>query len=226
MNGERSSARDRAIEAHLPLVRRLAHRFARRGEELDDLVQVGAVGLIKAVDRFDPSRGVALTSYAVPCIVGEIQRHLRDRAHVVRVPRRVQQDCRRLNGPQEHARIRARTTHGDEPAEHHGEPAGGMGTDDPIRRLISELSAARWAGTDDESEHATNRVAVRRALRRLDDRGRLIVRRRFFDDRNQDEIGLELGISQVQVSRLLRAYLDQLRVELDDRVVAGACERA
>ena len=81
-------ARRRLIEAHLPLVRALAQRFARRGEQLDDLAQVGAVGLIKAVDRYDPVRGSSFTAYAVPTIVGEIRRHLRDAAQPVRVPRR------------------------------------------------------------------------------------------------------------------------------------------
>ena len=81
-------ARRRLIEMHLPLVRALAHRFSSRGEQLDDLAQVGAVGLIKAVDRYDPSRGSSFPAYAVPTIVGEIRRHLRDSARPVRVPRR------------------------------------------------------------------------------------------------------------------------------------------
>lgn len=80
-------ARGRLIELHLPLVRALAHRFASRGEQLDDLAQVGAVGLIKAVDRYDPARGASFTAYAVPTVVGEIRRHLRDSARPVRVPR-------------------------------------------------------------------------------------------------------------------------------------------
>lgn len=80
-------ARRRLIELHLPLVRTLAHRFASRGEQLDDLTQVGAVGLIKAVDRYDPSRGSSFTAYAVPTVLGEIRRHLRDSARPVRVPR-------------------------------------------------------------------------------------------------------------------------------------------
>jgi RNA polymerase sigma-B factor len=84
-------ARERLIERHLPLVRALARRFAGRGEQLDDLVQVGAVGLIKAVDRFDPARGCDLASFAVPTIVGEIRRYLRDRASPLRVPRGEQQ---------------------------------------------------------------------------------------------------------------------------------------
>jgi RNA polymerase sigma-B factor len=80
-------ARRRLIELHLPLVRALAHRFASRGEQLDDLAQVGAVGLIKAVDRYDPARGSSFTAYAVPTVVGEIRRHLRDSVRPVRVPR-------------------------------------------------------------------------------------------------------------------------------------------
>ena len=86
-NGDRD-ARDRLIELHLPLVRALARRFARRGEQLEDLVQVGAVGLIKAIDRYDPARGSSLTAYAVPTIVGEIRRHLRDSTQPLRLPRR------------------------------------------------------------------------------------------------------------------------------------------
>ena len=81
-------ARRQLIESHLPLVRVLAQRFARRGEQLDDLTQVGAVGLIKAVDRYDPARGSSFTAYAVPTILGEIRRHLRDAAQPVRAPRR------------------------------------------------------------------------------------------------------------------------------------------
>ena len=87
-------ARQRLIEQHLPLVRVLARRFVRHGEQLDDLVQIGAVGLIKAVDRYDPARGSSLAAYAVPTIVGEIRRHLRDSTHPLRVPR-----ARREDGP-------------------------------------------------------------------------------------------------------------------------------
>ncbi len=85
-NGDRD-ARQRLIELHLPLVRALARRFARRGEQFEDLVQVGAVGLIKAIDRYDPTRGSSLTAYAVPTIVGEIRRHLRDSTQPLRLPR-------------------------------------------------------------------------------------------------------------------------------------------
>ncbi len=207
MTSGRSTPRDRAIEDHLPLVRCLARRFARRGEEMDDLVQVGAIGLINAVDRFQPSRGVSLTSYAVPCIVGEMQRHLRDRTQLVRIPRRVQRDAARLSAA---GNVRADR----------------IAADDPVQALLADVWDARVAVTVDESEAATNRVAVGVALRGLGHREQALVKRRFFDDLKQDEIALEFGISQVQVSRLLRSCLDRLRVELDDRVVVAASERA
>ena len=230
MNGGRSTPRDQAIEDHLPLVRRLAHRFAQRGEEMDDLVQVGAIGLINAVDRFEPSRGVSFASYAVPCIVGEMQRHLRDRTHVVRVPRRVQED-----------RVRLRTAEAEITGAlgrrpRHGEIAEAAGLDearadrtsahDPTPMLLADVADALGSEIVDESELAMNRVAVGVALNGLRDGDQELVRRRFFEDLSQDEIALELGISQVQVSRLLRSCLDRLRVELDDRVVVGRSERA
>lgn len=222
MSDERSTDRDRVIEEYLPLVRHLARRFVRRGEELDDLVQIGAIGLINAVDRFEPARGVSLASYAAPCIAGEIQRHLRDKASIVRVPRSVQSErAERLRT------IAGRAQQPDEAGS--GAPDDGVlaaGERDPVSTLLADLADARWAAMADESEIATNRAAVSTALRRLDHDQRQLVTRRFFDDRSQDEIAFELGISQVQVSRLLRRTLDRMRVELDDRVVVSAVRRA
>lgn len=223
MSDQRSTDRNRIIEEHLPLVRTLARRFARRGEELDDLVQIGAIGLINAVDRFEPARGVSLASYAAPCIVGEMQRHLRDRASIVRIPRRIQQEraaSLRTNAP--------RASDGHEPVTAPGGDAAAPPADgrDPVTTLLADLADARWSEIADESEIATNRVAVSTALGRLDSHQRRLVTKRFFEDRSQDEIASELGISQVQVSRLLRRSLDRMRVELDDRVVVPAVRRA
>ena len=230
MNGKWSVTRDQAIEEHLPLVRSLAWGFAHRGVEMDDLVQVGAIGLINAVDRFEPARGVCLATYATPCIVGEIQRHLRDRAHVVRVPRRVQQDRARLRDVEaQDAGVGGRSRQGRDGGGAVGldhDSGGSTAVDDPIQELITDLAFARWRATADESEVATNRVAVSVALRGLDHREQQVIRRRFFDDRRQDEIASEFGMSQVQVSRLLRSCLERLRVELDDRVVVGASPKA
>jgi RNA polymerase sigma-B factor len=213
MGSERSNPRDRTIEEHLPMVRTIARQFTRRGEELEDLVQVGAIGLINAVDRYEPSRGVPLRSYASPCIVGEIRRHLRDRAGVVRIPRRVQR---------ERASVRAGVGSGSrEPGRITGpeEVGPGRGVEGPIVVLMREIADTAPAGVD-EAEATTNRLALDAAMRGLDHRQQTLLKRRFYDDLSQDEIALELGISQVQVSRLLRSCLERLRGELDDRVVA------
>jgi RNA polymerase sigma-B factor len=164
------------IEAHLPLVRALALRFARRGEPLDDLVQAGCIGLINAVDRHDPARG-AFEAYAVPTITGEIQRHLRDRGGVVRVPARVLAEAGR--------------PWVDPLGEDDGPPA------DPI-------------GAVDE------RLALAAALRTLPLHERRILILWLYGERSQRAIACEVGISQIQVSRLLRRALERLRVHLDD----------
>jgi RNA polymerase sigma-B factor len=164
------------IEAHLPLVRALALRFARRGEPLDDLVQAGCIGLIHAVDRHDPARG-AFEAYAVPTITGEIQRHLRDRGSLVRVPARVIAEV---------GRPRLAPLGEDD-----GPPA------DPI-------------GAVEE------RLALAAALRTLPLHERRILILWLYGERTQRAIAHEVGVSQIQVSRLLRQALERLRVHLDD----------
>jgi RNA polymerase sigma-B factor len=168
--------RRRRIEAHLPLVRALALRFARRGEPLDDLIQAGCVGLIHAVDRHDPARG-AFEAYAIPTIRGEIQRHLRDRGSPLRVPPRVLAEAGR-------PRL-------DPLAEDDGPPA------DPIPAVDARLTVAA-------------------ALRRLPLHERRILVLWLYGERSQRSIAHEVGISQIQVSRLLRRALARLRVDLDD----------
>ena len=206
MGDERSSDRNRIIEAHLPLVRNLARRFVRRGEELDDLVQVGAIGLINAVDRFEPERGVTLASYAAPCIVGEMQRHLRDRASIVRVPRRVQHERA--------ARLRtAAPKQGSRPDAAEPRPPSidvtAVADRDPVTALLADLADARWAEVADESEIATNRVAVTTALRRLDSDQRRLIARRFFDDRSSLSAKLAHQIIRhVRQQQFLMKHLD------------------
>jgi RNA polymerase sigma-B factor len=168
--------RRRRIEAHLPLVRALAVRFARRGEPLDDLVQAGCIGLIHAVDRHDPARG-AFEAYAVPTITGEIRRHLRDRGSVVRVPARVIAQTGR-------PRIR-------ELGEDDAPPA------DPIRAV-------------------EERLALASALRALPLHERRVLVLWLYGECSQRAIAREVGVSQIQVSRLLRRALDRLRAHLDD----------
>ena len=230
-NGDQA-ARDRLIEAYLPLVRVLARRYAGRGEQLDDLVQVGAVGLIKAVDRFDLSRDVAFTTYAVPTVVGEIKRHFRDRVWMVTVPRRLKELYLQL------ARVALELTAELGRAPTIAELAKAVGTDD--EEVVEAMSVgyaytanARPAGGDgddgdlpdpidlipdvDEAYEASeNRLALAAGFRVLDPRERHILHLRYYEGRTQSQIGLEVGVSQMHVSRLIRRALEKLQDELEE----------
>ena len=147
-----ASDRERLIVEHLPLVRGLARRYANRGEPLDDLVQVGTIGLIKAIDRFDPSRGVKLSSFATPTILGEIRRHFRDRSWTVRVPRGIQEARAQIT----HAVGELSAANGRSPSVREIAGATGLSTDDVLDALAAgsaqrpaSLSAA---GADGEDE--------------------------------------------------------------------------
>jgi RNA polymerase sigma-B factor len=227
------SARGRAIERHLPLVRSLARRYAERGEGLEDLVQVGAVGLINAVDRFDPHRGPALAALAIPSIEGEIRRHLRDRAAPVRIPRRLQEESalvRRTEGALA-ASLRRPPTAG-ELARATGLPPRQL---DRARLAAAARTPAGLAGPAGEDRlpdpvdpvaRAEARVAVRQAFAALEVRERRILHLRFFAELTQAQIAAQTGLSQVHVSRLIAGALAKLRAELatpppPDRPLAG-----
>jgi RNA polymerase sigma-B factor len=184
-HGDRS-ARERLIAQYLPLVRGLARRYAGRGEQLDDLVQVGAIGLMKAIERFDPERGVDLPAFAVPTISGEIQRHLRDRVAPIRMPRR---EGGAAGEPP--------------PAVESLSAAGGDGE---VAAQPGVLEPGFALGED--------RAALERAFRVLDPRERRVLQLSFFAELPQSRIGRELGISQIHVSRLARRALEKLRAEL------------
>jgi RNA polymerase sigma-B factor len=226
MGAAETGERERLIERHLPLVRRLARRFAYRGVELEDLVQVGSIGLINAVDRFDRSRGCSLVAYAVPSIVGEIKRHLRDAGCVIRLPRRIQeerQEVRRAERELTGLLGRAPTT--AEMAVRVGltfdEVELALASDHartPFSLVDGEAGAAAW----DFREASETRVAVDVAFRALSERERRVLERRFFDDLSQEDIASEIGISQVHVSRTIRSALERLREELDDRGVVSS----
>jgi RNA polymerase sigma-B factor len=178
-------ARDRLIRQYLPLVRRLARQHAGRGEQLEDLVQVGSIGLIKAIDRFQIDRGVDLATFAIPTINGEIKQHLRDKAWPIRIPRRLQE----LDPS-----LRARAT----------ELVDGQGGEFEGESLVEpgyELGEAR--------------VSLASSFRVLDERERRLLRLAFFDGLSQWQIGREVGISQIHVSRLIRRALAKLRAELE-----------
>jgi RNA polymerase sigma-B factor len=178
------AARRQLIEAHLPLVRRIAGRFTGRGERLEDLVQVGAIGLIGAVDRCDPERVSELPAYVASCVEGEIRRHLRDRCAVVRIPRRIQED-----------RILATLARTYLPLGEEERP-GSFG--------LGEAQDEQWIA----------RAMVASAVKSLDGRERKVVMLRYFGDLSQSEIGGVVGVSQVHVSRLLSGAMAKMRARL------------
>lgn len=227
-DGDRD-ARAQVLVELMPLVRSLAARYAGRGEPLEDLVQVGAVGLIKAVDRYDVSRGVEFTSYGVPTIVGEIRRHFRDKAWAMHVPRRVKELSVRV------ARMLddLTTTLGRSPTIAELAAAASANEEDVIDALdaahaystrsldalpgAGDEVAEHLAGRDPGYEGVDDRWLLSAGLDALDARKRRIVHLRFFEEKTQSQIAAELGISQMHVSRLLRNALDVMRGSIESR---------
>ncbi|MFC0534124.1 RNA polymerase sigma factor SigF [Phytohabitans kaempferiae] len=225
----RAGFRDRVIEELLPLAHHLARRFRDRGEPLDDLVQTATVGLIKAVDRFDPHRGVDFVGFAVPTIIGEIKRHFRDRTWAVRVPRRLQE--LRLSISEANATLTQ--TLGRSPtvaqvAEHLGvteeDVLEGMEGARAYNAASLSVPASEdgaplgdLIGTDDPGYADVDaRVALTKVLATLPERERRIVMLRFHGNQTQQQIADQVGISQMHVSRLLARTLARLREELGD----------
>jgi RNA polymerase sigma-B factor len=223
---ESRRARDSLVALHLPLVEHLARRFAGRGEPLDDLVQVGTIGLIKAVDRFDTGRGVEFSTYATPTVVGEIKRHFRDKGWAVRVPRRLQEVRLSLSTASEElshqlgraptvAEIAARLSVSEEDVLEGLESANaystvsldaGTGADDEVGAMLDTV------GVDDAAlEGVEYRESLRPLLAGLAPRERQILVLRFFRNMTQSQIAAEVGISQMHVSRLLARTLEELR---------------
>lgn len=227
----RLAARDELIEMHLPLVEHIASRFRHRGEPHADLVQVGTVGLINAVDRFDSSRGTAFSTFATPTIAGEIKRHFRDRGWAIRVPRRLQELRMRIGaatdllsqqtGRSPTTRELAEYLDVDEDDVLDGlESAQAYSTislDTPLGNAGEPGSTAIGddIGDDDAAlELVENRETLRALLAQLPARDRRIIMLRFFGNRTQSQIASELAISQMHVSRLLGRSLEQLRAGL------------
>jgi RNA polymerase sigma-B factor len=219
------------IEAHLGLAEYLARRFNNRGEPLDDLVQVASTGLIKAVDRFEPERGLEFSTYATHTIVGELKRHFRDKGWAVRVPRRMQELHLRLSAlvstlNQDLGRsptipeIAAAAGVSEEEvleAMEAGQAYRFTSLDAPVPGEDSGGSLATSLGEDDvtmvDVEH---RVALSPLLAKLPARQQKIIHLRFFEGLTQSEIATRLGISQMHVSRLLARSLAQLREEASE----------
>ncbi|MEU9560089.1 RNA polymerase sigma factor SigF [Streptomyces fumanus] len=225
---ERDAVRDELVTAWLPMAHRIAGRFRDRGESVEDLRQVAALGLVKAIDRFDPERG-AFESYAVPTITGEVKRHFRDRMWALRVPRRVQE----LRNKVRVARRELTQNPGSpEPsvadiAAHTGlteeEVGAGMEALESFSTLSldAELSAgddgyslADTLGASDSSfDTVVDRESAKEGLRKLPERERAILYMRFFEDMTQSRIADRLGISQMHVSRLISRSCARVRDE-------------
>jgi RNA polymerase sigma-B factor len=219
--------RDELVRRHLPLVHFLARRFRDRGEALPDLVQVATIGLIKAVDRFDPQRGVEFATFATPTIAGEIKRHFRDRAWAVRVPRKLQEHkavvsrattalFQTLGRSPTVTELAASTSLSEEQVLESleiqayttvsldAEPAGDTAA------LGTSLGDV-LGGLDVALEKVEYRESLRPMLEKLGERERHILLLRFFSGMTQSEIASEIGISQMHVSRLLARTLARLR---------------
>jgi len=223
-------ARERLIEQYLPLVRSLARRYANRGEQLEDLVQVGSIGLIKAIDRFDVGRGVELTTYATPNIIGEIKRHFRDKGWSIRVPRGLQELNVRLSQLLEQLTIELERS----PTIAELAKAAGASEEEVLEALESgqayttvSLSAPAGQGEDGELdpleslgelEHeyevSEDRAVLAPGLEVLDERERRIIYLRFWEGLTQSQIAEQVGISQMHVSRLIRRSLEKVREEI------------
>jgi RNA polymerase sigma-B factor len=223
-------AREQLIERYISLVRSLARRYSYRGEQLDDLVQIGAIGLIKAIDRFDVNRGVELTTYATPNIIGEIKRHFRDRGWSVRVPRGLQELNIQLSKLLEQLTVQlARSPTIPELAK-----AAGVTDEEVLEalesgRAYSSLSLSAGSGFDEDGEldpleslgteeHqyevSEDRAVLQPGFRVLDERERTILHLRFFEGLTQSQIAQQVGISQMHVSRLIRRSLEKIREEI------------
>lgn len=229
--GHDASARDELVERFLPLARKLARRYSGAREPFEDLLQVASLGLVKAVDRFDSSRGTAFSSFAVPTILGELKRYFRDLGWAVHVPRGAQE--RAVKVEEAHQQMSARTGRAPtvtELAEY---------LEFSVEEVLDALETSRahhaasldapyddgegdggtvvdaFGAEDPELRMADARVTVGTAARQLSDREREVLALRFVHDLTQTQIAERIGVSQMQVSRILRRSIAQLS-ELTD----------
>ena len=224
-------AREKLVMSHLNLVRFIANKLKNRGEPIDDLIQVGYLGLLKAIDRFDPSRGLEFTTFATPTIMGEIKRHFRDKGWSVRVPRRLQELSAKVNQAtdtltsqlQRSPTIAEIADYLDATVDEVLEamesssayssvsleaPSGA--DDDDTPSVID-----RYATEDSDLAFTDDRIIIEEALASFSPRERDVIEMRFLKGMTQIEIAEKLGISQVQVSRLLRRTLKKIQDKID-----------
>ncbi len=227
------TVREELVERFMPLARRLAARYAGGAEPFDDLVQVASVGLVKAIDRFDPMRGTAFSTFAVPTILGELKRHFRDRGWSVHVPRDVQE--RILKVERALADLPSKLGHSptvQEIAERI------EATDEEVLEAMHaaqghhavSLDASSSLGDGDDPGPLRDRIgaedlafdtveygeAIGPVLEEISERDRRVLHLRFVEDMTQSEIAEEVGVSQMHVSRILRATIERLRKQIPE----------
>jgi RNA polymerase sigma-B factor len=235
--GRDPAIREELVRRNLPFAKRLALRYRGASESFDDLLQVANLGLVNAVDRFDPGRGIPFTAFASPTILGELKRHFRDRVWTVRVPRglhdrmaEVEKAITELTKELQRspsvgetaARLGLEQTDVLEvlEANHNRRPLSldrPTGTED-----ADEAPASEWIGSEDAGfELVEGRIALDAALPHLDERERLVLRLRFADDMTQSQIAERIGHSQMHVSRILRRALARIRERIDEERRGG-----
>ena len=220
------AAREALVARFLPLARQLARRYQRGGEPLDDLTQVASLGLLKAIDRFDPTRSTAFSSFAVPTILGELKRHFRDRGWSVRVPRDLQELAVRVDRVTDDlARSLGRAPTPDEIGSEIGVTVEQVLEAREAAGAYRAVSLDRPREEDEEGDAMTDKMGVEdpgfglaedaatveRLMDVLTDREREVLRLRFVEDLTQSEIGARVGVSQMHVSRLIRQAIARLR---------------
>jgi RNA polymerase sigma-B factor len=224
--------REALVERFLPLARSIAKRYRKAEEPFDDLLQVASLGLLKAVDRFDPARGIAFSSFAVPTIVGELRRHFRDRCWSVRPPRELQERALEVDK----YRSELTTRLGRAPSVRELGQALELDDEQVLEALQAQqgmraasLDAPRGGGEDNdgtvadahgqvdpELTRAEHRATLARLFERLDEREQRVLRLRFEEDLTQEQIGKVVGVSQMQVSRIIRGAVAKLSAARGD----------
>jgi RNA polymerase sigma-B factor len=218
-------ARDELVRNWLPLIRTLARRYSYTSEPLEDLCQVGAMALVKAIERYDPDAGSSFKAYAVPTIVGELRRHFRDTGWAVHIPRSLQERARKVGNALNALSARL----GRSPTIAEIAESSGLSREEVIEGLEVRMAydaapldapgqspddeglSARLGAEDDELERVEDHELLERTMRSLPERERLLVHLRFSEDLSQSEIARQVGVSQMHVSRLLRRAVGRMR---------------